>query len=223
MAGAASADEPVLRTERRPWGVRIIMDRPAKLNALDSRLVAALIAALDAAEADDEVRVIALSGAGRAFCALNLLNGLVIGLLAGLTFRAGSFLKRHIERLLARGQSVQIHHSLLAGLSVCALFAIVFNQQWHIYRFAIALIREGEKIESLNQPLLNHERSTSYLIVFGLVIFFFLPEMVHARVCQIPLAVENGLCLALCSGHRLGPITLIHAWKYSYTILSCTT
>ncbi len=69
MAGAASADEPVLRTERRPWGVRIIMDRPAKLNALDSRLVAALIAALDAAEADDEVRVIALSGAGRAFCA----------------------------------------------------------------------------------------------------------------------------------------------------------
>jgi enoyl-CoA hydratase/carnithine racemase len=62
------SDEPVLRTERTPWGVRLIMDRPTKLNALDSRLVAALLAALDAAEADADVRVIALAGAGRAFC-----------------------------------------------------------------------------------------------------------------------------------------------------------
>ena len=69
MAGAAPVDEPVLRTERTSWGVRLIMDRPAKLNALDGRLVAALIAALDAAEAEDDVRVIVLAGAGRAFCA----------------------------------------------------------------------------------------------------------------------------------------------------------
>jgi enoyl-CoA hydratase len=45
------------------------MDRPAKLNALNGELVEALLAALDAAEADDEVRVIVLAGAGRAFCA----------------------------------------------------------------------------------------------------------------------------------------------------------
>jgi enoyl-CoA hydratase/carnithine racemase len=62
------SDEPVLRTERTQWGVRLMMDRPAKLNALDSRLIAALLAALDAAEADPDVRVIALAGAGRAFC-----------------------------------------------------------------------------------------------------------------------------------------------------------
>jgi enoyl-CoA hydratase len=69
MAESVPANEPVLRTERRSWGVRLVMDRPAKLNALDSRLVAALIEALDAAEADDGVRVIVLAGAGRAFCA----------------------------------------------------------------------------------------------------------------------------------------------------------
>jgi arylsulfatase A-like enzyme len=106
------------------------------------------------------------------YFSLNLLSGLGLGLLTGLSFHAGSFLKGHIERLLARGKTAQLHHRWLAGLSVCALFAIVFNQQWHIYRFAISLIREGEKIEALNQPLLNHERSSSYLIVFGLVIFF---------------------------------------------------
>jgi enoyl-CoA hydratase len=59
----------VLRSERTPWGVRLIMDRPAKLNALNGALVYALLEALDAAEADPEVRVIVLAGAGRAFCA----------------------------------------------------------------------------------------------------------------------------------------------------------
>ena len=67
MAEPGSA--AVLRTERTPWGVRLVLDRPAKLNALDGALVGALIAALDAAEADPEIRVIVVEGAGRAFCA----------------------------------------------------------------------------------------------------------------------------------------------------------
>src|SRR5690348_3800750 len=62
-------DPAVLRTEDTPWGVRLVMDRPTKLNALNGALVHALLEALDAAEADPEVRVIALAGAGRAFCA----------------------------------------------------------------------------------------------------------------------------------------------------------
>jgi enoyl-CoA hydratase len=65
----AVADAPVLRTERTSWGIRLVMDRPAKLNALNGALVQALLEALDAAEADPEVRVIVLVGAGRAFCA----------------------------------------------------------------------------------------------------------------------------------------------------------
>ena len=69
MPDQAAPLEPVLRTTSTPWGVRLVLDRPAKLNALDGRLVAALVAAIDAAEADPEVRVIVLEGAGRAFCA----------------------------------------------------------------------------------------------------------------------------------------------------------
>jgi enoyl-CoA hydratase len=63
------ADEPVLLTTRTDWGVRLTLNRPAKLNALDGALVSALGAALDDAEADADVRVIVLEGAGRAFCA----------------------------------------------------------------------------------------------------------------------------------------------------------
>jgi enoyl-CoA hydratase len=60
-------DEPVLLTTRTPWGVRLTLNRPAKLNAINGELVTALVAALDAAEADPAVRVIVLEGAGRAF------------------------------------------------------------------------------------------------------------------------------------------------------------
>ena len=60
--------DDVLRITRTDWGVRFVLDRPQKLNALNGALVHALMDALDAAEADPEVRVIVLEGAGRAFC-----------------------------------------------------------------------------------------------------------------------------------------------------------
>jgi len=60
--------EAVLLSERTPWGVRLTLNRPDKLNALSGELVAALSRAIDDAAADPEVRVIALAGAGRAFC-----------------------------------------------------------------------------------------------------------------------------------------------------------
>ena len=62
-------DEPILLTEPTPWGIRLTLNRPAKLNALNGELVAALDTAIATATADDDVRVIALAGAGRAFSA----------------------------------------------------------------------------------------------------------------------------------------------------------
>src|SRR5262245_24694959 len=50
--------------------VRILtMNRPDKLNALNHELSEALLAALEAAGSDAEVRALVLTGAGRAFCA----------------------------------------------------------------------------------------------------------------------------------------------------------
>lgn len=51
-------------------GVRLLtLDRPAALNAFDTPLYRATGAALDAARADDAVKVVVLTGAGRAFSA----------------------------------------------------------------------------------------------------------------------------------------------------------
>ena len=49
---------------------QLILNRPAKLNAVDAEmLIAELLAAIDAAEADASCRAVVLTGAGRGFCA----------------------------------------------------------------------------------------------------------------------------------------------------------
>jgi 2-(1,2-epoxy-1,2-dihydrophenyl)acetyl-CoA isomerase len=48
---------------------KIIFNRPAKLNAVNVPTIQALLQAIDAAEADDGVRAVVLSGSGRGFCA----------------------------------------------------------------------------------------------------------------------------------------------------------
>ena len=61
--------DPVLLTEDR-GAVRILrLNRPDKLNALDTALTQALLDALEAADRDGAVRAIVLTGEGRGFCA----------------------------------------------------------------------------------------------------------------------------------------------------------
>ncbi len=55
--------------DRIDGGVIIRLNRPEKRNAVNDALAAAVIAAIDAAEADDEVRAIVLTGSGNSFCA----------------------------------------------------------------------------------------------------------------------------------------------------------
>lgn len=47
----------------------ITLNRPDKLNAFTARMMAELIAVFDRTDADDAVRVVIVTGAGRAFCA----------------------------------------------------------------------------------------------------------------------------------------------------------
>ncbi len=62
------AAEHVLLREATPWGVRLVLNRPDKLNAISAELRDALVEAIAEATADERVRVIAIAGAGRAFC-----------------------------------------------------------------------------------------------------------------------------------------------------------
>jgi len=47
----------------------ITLNRPEKLNAFNTQMMNEMIAAFDATDADDAVRVVIVTGAGRAFCA----------------------------------------------------------------------------------------------------------------------------------------------------------
>ena len=64
------ADYAHLRVESTSEGVRTItLDRPDRLNAVNGALAASLVEALADAGRDDAVRVVVITGAGRAFCA----------------------------------------------------------------------------------------------------------------------------------------------------------
>jgi enoyl-CoA hydratase/carnithine racemase len=59
---------PILR-ENRGAVALLTLNRPEKLNAMNNELLAALVAELDAIELDPAVRVVVITGAGRAFSA----------------------------------------------------------------------------------------------------------------------------------------------------------
>lgn len=66
---STGGDERVLADDGG-GGIRtLVLNRPDQLNAFDQDLCAALTSALGAAAADDDVRVVILTGAGRAFSA----------------------------------------------------------------------------------------------------------------------------------------------------------
>src|SRR5258708_25303434 len=47
----------------------VTLHRPDRLNAFTETMAGELVAAFDAADADDDVRVVLMTGAGRGFCA----------------------------------------------------------------------------------------------------------------------------------------------------------
>lgn len=64
-----ATQSPMLMVEDRAAVRIVILNRPDKLNALDTELTQALHDAMEAADRDAGVRAIVLTGAGRAFCA----------------------------------------------------------------------------------------------------------------------------------------------------------
>jgi hypothetical protein len=105
-----------------------------------------------------------------AYFSLNVAGGLVIGLLLGLVAHTTSLFKRIAQKALATGKPVRLIHRLIAGAVVSVVAAFVLNQQPQVGRYVLEIIREAEKIDPLTVTLLNHERSTSYLILFLFII-----------------------------------------------------
>ena len=61
--------DPVVLYEKDGRIARLTLNRPERLNAIDMAVPDAIEAAVARANDDDDVHVIVLSGAGRAFCA----------------------------------------------------------------------------------------------------------------------------------------------------------
>src|SRR4030095_16279030 len=96
---------------------------------------------------------------------LSIAGGLLIGVLVGIGVHAASLLKSGIQTALSAGKMAKPIHKVAAGALVGAISAVLLAQQPHVYGYALGIIREAEKIESVTSLLLNHERSTSYLML----------------------------------------------------------
>jgi enoyl-CoA hydratase len=163
-------DAPLVRTVATPWGVRIVLDRPAKLNALSGPLVAALMAALDAAVADPAVRVIVLEGAGRAFSSGYDLGEEVEGGIDGpVQWRA--FLAADIAatlRILDCPKPViaQVHgYALAGGLEIAMACDLIVAAEGT--RLGEPEIRYGSAPVTLLMPYLVGQKKTRELLLTG--------------------------------------------------------
>jgi 2-(1,2-epoxy-1,2-dihydrophenyl)acetyl-CoA isomerase len=93
----AQAGTVLLETRHDAIAV-LVMNRPDRLNALNTKLVATLNDVLDRIAADESVRVVVLTGAGRAFCAGGDLSLIGEGRATGQT--------QQLESLLIAGTQV---------------------------------------------------------------------------------------------------------------------
>jgi hypothetical protein len=117
----------------------------------------------------EELQSVSERGIFCSYLSLNIAGGFLIGLLVGLCVQAFLLLNSTIQRIIARGKAVKPIHELGSGAMVFAIAAVVLNQQPQAHAYVLTIIREAEKFGVLTVSLLNHERSTSYLILMAFV------------------------------------------------------
>jgi enoyl-CoA hydratase len=157
-------------TTSTSWGVRLTLNRPAKLNALSGPLVEALVAALDAAAADRSVRVVVLEGAGRAFSAGYDLAEEVDGGIEG-PVRWRELLAADVAATLrildlAKPVIAQVHgYALAGGLEIAMACDLVVAAEGT--KLGEPEIRYGSAPVTLLMPYLIGQKKTRELLLTG--------------------------------------------------------
>ena len=87
---------------------RLTLNRPDKLNSFTGEMHAELRSALDSIQSDKAVRVLVLSGAGRAFCAGQDLADSDMQMVDGKMPDIGNVVERNYKQLVLRLQSLRV-------------------------------------------------------------------------------------------------------------------
>jgi enoyl-CoA hydratase len=167
---AAETPEAVLLSDDVGPVRRLTLNRPKALNALSAELIGALSGALEAAAADDGVRVVVIRGAGRAFCSGYDLSE---DAAAGTKDSADWFgeLRESAERMLEildhpKPVIAQVHSYCLAGgcdlMMVCDLCVCSDDA-----RFGEPEIRFGSGVVTMVMPWILGPRKSKELLFTG--------------------------------------------------------
>jgi enoyl-CoA hydratase len=162
--------EPLVRSERRGAVALLTLDRPDKLNAINAAMIAALDAALDAAEADDAVRAIVVAGAGRAFSA-----GFDLDMGAGAGKPGPAAVRRALEddfRIILRfwdspKPTVAAVHGYCLGSALELAVACDLTIAAEDCRFGEPEVKFGSGIVALLLPWLAGPKAAKYLLLTG--------------------------------------------------------
>lgn len=162
--------EPLVRSERRGAVALLTLDRPDKLNAINAAMIAALDAALDAAEQDDAVRAIVVAGAGRAFSA-----GFDLDTGAGDGKPDAGAVRRALEddfRIILRfwdspKPTVSAVHGYCLGSALELAVACDLTVAAEDCRFGEPEVKFGSGIVALLLPWLAGPKAAKYLLLTG--------------------------------------------------------
>lgn len=163
-------NSPVVRSERRGSVAVLTLNRPDKLNAVNVPMIEALGSALDAAETDEAVRAIVLTGAGRAFSAgFDLDMGLGHGETEVDAVRRA--LERDFEIILRFWDSpkptIAAVHGYCLGSAMELALACDLTVASEDCRFGEPEVKFGSGIVAMLLPWLVGPKQAKYLLLTG--------------------------------------------------------
>jgi enoyl-CoA hydratase len=160
----------MIRSEHRDGLAVLTLNRPDKLNAINRPMIEALDRALDAAEADESVRVIIVVGAGRAFSA-----GFDLDMGVGEGRPDPAEVRRALEndfRIIMRfwdcpKVTIAAAHGYCLGSAMELAVACDLTLASDDCRFGMPEVRFGSGIVTMLMPWLAGPKQARYLLLSG--------------------------------------------------------
>ncbi len=162
--------ESLVLSERRGAIALLTLNRPDKLNAVNVPMIEALDVALDVAETDESVRVIVLTGAGRAFSA-----GFDLDMGVGDGKPDPAAVRRALEndfRIIVRfwdcpKPTIAAVHGYCLGSAMELALACDLTIAAEDCRFGVPEVKFGSGIVAMLLPWLAGPKAAKYLLLTG--------------------------------------------------------